>query len=318
MAMNRVQFQKGLSIKEFQENYGTVEKCEEWLENFRWPDGFHCPKCNYTHYCEVWHQNVKTFQCFNCRTQTTLTSGTIFHASKLPLTTWFLAMYLMTQSKNAIAALELMRILGVCYHTAWRLKHKLIQVMSERENGRVLSGRIELDDAYFGGERSGGKVGRGSENKIPFLAAVEADEFGKPHFAVFSLVASFSKHEIKEWSKKRIAKGSVVVSDGLACFRQVQKDGVIHSPRVVGIGKKGTSLECFKWVNTILGNLKNSITGTYHSVKFGKYAARYLAEFQYRFNRRFKLNEILTRLIVVCAKTGPRPESFLRMAEASC
>lgn len=89
--------------------------------------------------------------------QTTLTSGTIFHSTKLPLTVWFLAMYFLTQTKNNIAALELKRLLGVSYPAAWRIKHKLMQVMSEREADRKLDGRVEVDDAYLGGEHRGGR-----------------------------------------------------------------------------------------------------------------------------------------------------------------
>jgi hypothetical protein len=94
-----------------------------------------------------------------------LTVGTIFQATQLPLTTWFLAMSLLTQAKNKVSALELMRHLGACYRTAWLVKHKLIQVMAEWEADRQLAGRVEIDEAYLGGERSG-KRGRGSENTL--------------------------------------------------------------------------------------------------------------------------------------------------------
>jgi hypothetical protein len=119
----------------------------------------------------VWHGKAKTFQCHACRHKTTLTSGTIFHSSKLPLTTWFQAMHFPTQSKNNVSALELMRLIGVCYRTAWRLKQ-----MAERESPRKLEGRVEVDDAYLGGAHLGGKRGRGSQNKVPFIAAVATSQ----------------------------------------------------------------------------------------------------------------------------------------------
>ena len=109
-----------------------------------------CPDCGATEHCVVWHDQVKTFRCNACREQTTLTSGTIFHSTKLPLQRWFQAMYFLTQTKNNVSALELMRLIGVCYRTAWRLKHKLLQVMTEREALRKLDGRVEVDDAYLG------------------------------------------------------------------------------------------------------------------------------------------------------------------------
>ena len=99
---------------------------------------------------------------------------------KLPLTKWFLAMHLLTQSKNGLSALALKRDIGVSYNTAWSLKHKIMQVMKERDDSQPLAGIIQLDDAYIGGELTGGKAGRGSENKTPFVAAIACDEEGHP------------------------------------------------------------------------------------------------------------------------------------------
>ena len=141
MAMNMVQFQKGLSMTDFLKQYGGTEKmCRENLEKYRWPNGFKCPHCGSLEYGLVWHKELKTFQCNGCRKQTTLTSGTIFEHTKLPLTKWFQAIFFLTQSKNSVSALELTRLLGVAYRTAWRLKHKLPQVMLEREKNRKLKG----------------------------------------------------------------------------------------------------------------------------------------------------------------------------------
>jgi hypothetical protein len=109
-------------------------------------------------------------------------SGTIFESTKLALPRWFLAMHLLTQSKNNVAALELMRHLGVCYKTTWLSKRKLMEVMRVREDDRQLDGRVEIDDAYVGGERSGGKTAPGSENKVPFVAAVQTTPDGQPQF----------------------------------------------------------------------------------------------------------------------------------------
>jgi hypothetical protein len=125
-SMNRVRFQAGLSLTDFTERYGTQAQCEPALEKYRWRDGFVCPMCARTDHYVVWHGEAKTFQWHSCRHQTTLTSGTIFHTSKLPLTKWFQAMWYLTESKNNVSALELMRVVGVCYRTTWRLKHKIL------------------------------------------------------------------------------------------------------------------------------------------------------------------------------------------------
>lgn len=107
----------------------------------------------------------------------------------------------------------------------------------------------------------------------------------------------------------------MVVSDALNCFRAVTSVGCTHQPVVVGTQRKSTEMACFRWVNTLIGNLKTSIDGTYHGVKFSKYAHRYLAEAQYRFNRRYDLASLFQRLIFAGAQTGPRPENWLRLAE---
>jgi len=316
MTPNRLQFQPGLSLSSFLKDYGTKVQCEAALEKSRWPEGYICPACESRCHCIVWHGEVKTFQCNRCHTQVTLTSGTIFHATKLSLVKWFQAMYFMTQTKNNVSALELKRLIGVCYRTAWRVKHKLAQVMSEREETTILSGRVEIDDAYLGGQYPGGKVGRGSENKVPFVAAVETNDQGHPMRAVFAPVKSFTSKEIAAWASNWLSPTATVVSDGLACFRAVTAAGCAHAPQIVGTKRKSTDMDCFAWVNTLLSNIKTAIAGTYHGFKFDKYAHRYLAEAQYRFNRRFDLKTMLPRLLYAGTRTGSRTEKWLRLAEA--
>src|SRR4051794_2935437 len=160
MARNRVQFQKGLSEAAFEELYGTEDKCRAAVMAARWPNGFECPACGGRAYSEVTTRRL--FQCSACRRQTSLTAGTIFASTHLPLRLWFRAMYHLTQSKQGISSVELGRRLGVKQFTAWKIKHKLAQVMMERDSGKRFSGRVEIDDAYLGGERTGANRGRGA------------------------------------------------------------------------------------------------------------------------------------------------------------
>jgi hypothetical protein len=182
------------------------------------------------------------FQCTACRRQTSPIAGTIFASTKLPLRIWFRAMYHLTQSKQGISSIELGRRLGVTQTTAWKVKHKLKQVMMERDGRKQLTGRVEIDDAYLGGERPGGKRGRGAPGKTPFVAAVETTPEGKPV------------------------------------------------------------------------RLKLSRVGTYRSVN-SKHVPRYLAEFQYRFNRRYDLAAMLPRLCWASTRTPPMPYRLLKLAE---
>jgi len=109
------------------------------LFKLRWASGFECPICGNKTYCEI--HDRKVFQCNRCHYQTSVTAGTIFHSTHLPLTKWFLAMFLITQSKNGISALELHRQMGVSYNAAWRVKHKIMQVMLERDSSKPITGR---------------------------------------------------------------------------------------------------------------------------------------------------------------------------------
>lgn len=313
MSINQVQFQRGLSMAEFMEHYGTEEKCRAALVASRWPEGFRCPECGDERHSKFVRDGRTYWQCHRCRHQTTVTAGTIFDATKLPLTRWFIAMHLMTQAKNNVSALELKRHLGVRYKSAWLMKHKLLQVMTEREDRRVLDGRVEIDDAYLGGERPG-KPGRGSENKVSFVVAVQTSDDGRPMFARMNRIA-FTKEAMEVWATKSLAASARVMSDGLNCFKAIAGEVASHTPVVVGSGRQAVVHPEFRRVNTVLSNLKTAISGTYHAFKFAKYAERYLAEVQYRFNRRFDLKSILVRLVRAAALTRPRPESMIRLAE---
>ncbi len=314
MAMNRVQLQPGLSMVEFMDLYGSDVKCEAAVIESRWPGGFTCPSCGCGPSSSFRREGRLYFQCTACRHQCSVISGTIFEATKLPLSRWFLAMHLLTQSKNNVAALELKRHLGVCYKTAWLIKHKLMEVMRVREDGRQLDGRVEIDDAYLGGERSGGKAGRGSENKVPFVAAVQTTPDGQPQFVCLRQ-QPFTHEEVAVFAARSIAPSATVVSDGLWCFGAVQIVGAEHERVVTGGGKASAELPQFRAVNTVLGNLKRALSGTYHAFNFAKYAHRYLAEAQYRFNRRFNLRSILARLLRAACISIPTPAHFIRAAE---
>lgn len=317
MAMNWVQFQAGMSLSEFLEQYGSEEQCEQALEKARWPDGYHCPRCGCRE-ASVFRVSTRKYrQCRNCRHQTSLRAGTIFHGSRLPLAQWFQGMFLMSQSKNSVSALEMHRLLGISYPAAWRLKHKLMQVMAEREADRMLEDDVVIDDAYLGGEHRG-KAGRGSENKVPFVAAVQLDEEGHPLWACFTPVKGFTKDAIGEWSRRHLSASCRVVSDGLNCFLAVTQSGANHRPEIVGKTRRSTDMPCFAWINILIGNLKTGISGTYHAFKFQKYAHRYLSERQYLFNRRFGMKTLIRRLLVAGAQTEPRPEKWLRSADRWC
>jgi ribosomal protein L37AE/L43A len=296
---------KGLSEVEFRERLGTEEACRKALFEMRWREGLTCPACGHRGFCRL--RTRKVFQCNRCKRQVRLTAGTVFQDTKLPLTTWFAAIYHLAHGKNGISSIELGRRLGVKRQTAWLVKHKLMRAMAEREAGKPkLSGRVEVDDAYLGGERSGGKRGRGAAGKTPIVAAVETTAERRPRRLRLSVVEGFRKKEVERLAGRDFAAGSTVVSDGLSCWPAVEKAGCSHRPIVTGSGKRAAGWAPFKWVNTCLGNIKTAIAGTYHHVS-PKHAQQYLTSFAYRFNRRFQLDSIVERLAWAAVHTAPQP-----------
>ena len=152
MPRNRVQCQKGLSDDAFEQCYPNEAACRKAWFAWRWPEGFECPRCAGTEYSEIRDRHV--LQCRQCRYQASLIAGTILQVSKLPMRVWFRAMHLLAQGKKGLSNIELGRRLGISTNAAWRLQHKLMQAMLERDRRHRLGSagrRVEIDDAYIGG-----------------------------------------------------------------------------------------------------------------------------------------------------------------------
>lgn len=213
--MNRLQFQKGLSHPDFLQRFGTEEQCATALESTRWPDGSHCPPYDGTRHSVLKCGSCKTFQCSHCCHQTSLIAGTPFQGTRLPLTLWFLAICLISQANTGLSALALSRLLGVSYPTAWRIHHKLMQSMLEREALYTFQGSVQADDAYLGGERSGGQPRHSSENKVPFVVAVSVAAQGHPIFAHLTASKGFTGPAIENWARTTLDTECQVITDGL-------------------------------------------------------------------------------------------------------
>ncbi len=217
-------------------------------------------------------------------------------------------------SKANISALALKRRQGVCYRTAWQLKHKILEGMRLAEADRQFTDRGEIDDADLGGERSGGKAGRGSENRVPFVAADQTTEDGLPHLACLLPRPSTNK-VMEEFLARNATLPLALVSNGLNRFQVAASAGTVHDREITGGGKASALNEKFKAVNTLIGNVNTALTGTYHGIKFAKYAYRYLAEVQFRFNLRCDLRAILDSLPVAVVRAPRNPQRGIRGAE---
>jgi ISXO2-like transposase domain/Transposase zinc-ribbon domain len=295
---------RGLSEAQFRESYGTEERCRAVVEKLRWPKGFVCPRCGG---CEgKWLSTRPKMQCRACRHQVSLTAGTIFHATKLPLTTRFLAMWLIATAKNGISSVELGRRLGIKQTHAWSLKQKLMHVMAERDGKKRLDGRVEMDDAYLGGHRPG----RRGAGKQPFVAAVSTSDDRRPRKMKLLPVKGFRKREIKRLVSGHVASASRLVTDGLSCWTAAAEAGLEHAAMVTGSGRRAAQWSPFKWVDTTLGNVKAAITGTYRRIS-PEHAGRYLASYAWRFNRRFQLDSLIPRLVHSAVGTAPLPYAKL-------
>ncbi|SMQ95950.1 IS1595 transposase [Xanthomonas fragariae] len=282
MRINAMQFQAGLSMSEFFASYGTAAKSYRAVYKWWWPQGFRCPCCA----GRAWCCDLLPTQRLPSSDQSD--DGTMFEGTKLPPRTRMPALHLLTSTKTNMAALELMRHLGGNYKSAWRMKHKIMQVMAEREATRRLSGFVQIDAT-----------------------------FTAPSYVVIEPVRSFDNASLKDWTAHRLARECEVYTDGLACFRRLEDAGHAHTTLDTGGGRAATEAAGDRWVNVVLGNLKRAIGGVYHAITQGKYARRYLAEAAYRFNRRFQLRELLPRLTKAMMQCKPCPESVLRAASNS-
>ena len=185
--------------------------------------------------------------------------------------------------------------------------------MKDRDDQQALSGLLLMDDAYWGGKKRDGKRGRGASGKMPFVAALSLSDKGHPLFLKLSHLSGFTLEAISSWATKYILPGSSVISDGLNCFLGVTQAQCKHEPVITTKGAKYDG-KVFEWLNTVMGNVKSAMHGTYHALS-KKHLPRYLAEFCYRFNRRFQMDTMVDRLTYVALRTQPTPQRLLKLAE---
>ena len=212
--------------------------------------------------------------------------GTIFASSKLPLRIWFKSDLPLTQSKKGISSIELGRRLGVTQTAAWMMKHKLAQVMLERNASKRLKGNVQMDDAYIGGARSG-RRGRGARQDAVRRCGRDdrRRQAGSNHPAARQSVQQGSRSESSP------ALRSTAAPTSSPTVWRVSPPSPSRMPRTVDQDRqrrRSRQTPAFKWVNTALGNIKAALVGTYRAVR-EKHVPRYLAEFEYRFNRRYDL-----------------------------
>lgn len=274
---------------EFDQRFSNIDACYEYLAQAKWPDGFICDKCGCNAY---WLSAKNIYICKKCEHQFSLTAGTIMHGTKKPITYWFKAMWWFTTRKSGVNAINLKELLGLgSYHTAWSWLHKLRRC-TIRNNREKLSGRVEVDEFFIGGKKSG-KRGRGAEGKTIVLVAVERYTVKDPYTlnsywqigrVRLQVALDCSAYSLETFINHNIEKGSVVVTDKFNSYLPILRQGYHHLSIEPAYQKDPES--GLYGVHLISSLVKRLIRGTFQGRFEPKYLQNYLDEYVFRFNRR--------------------------------
>ena len=278
LAMPRPDFPRTLG--EFQRRFVDEEACWLYLAESRWPDGFRCPRCGSEAALELPARRL--WRCRRCGRDTSVTAGTVLHRTRLPLTQWFWASYLVTTHTPGLSALQLQRQLGIGrYETAWVILHKLRRAMV-RPDRELLHERVEVDETYVGGSEVGLRGGRELLNKTLVVGAVEIRGTASGRVRL-QVVPDASGPSLTGFVKLNVEPGSIVVTEGWPSYAPLAAMGYRHRPRTQGNPKQAEKV--LPRVHRVFGNLKTWLRGTHHGVGH-QHLQAYLDEFTFRFNRR--------------------------------
>ncbi len=264
---------------EFEKMFSTNKKCLEYLFKIRSEIGYICPRCNSKDY---WLSKRNLLICKTCEYQLSITAGTIFHKSRLPLTILFRALWFIVAQKNGVSALSVQRILGLKkYKTTWTWLHKFRRLMVIPRRDK-LKGNIEIDETLIGGKKSG-KRGRGAEGKILVIIAIEV--IGKKSGRVrMSTIADASRKSINAFIKENIEVGSRITTDGWKGYVDITKMKYFHQIETNTATLDGEQI--LPNVHKIASLLKRWLLGTHQNFTSQDKLNYYLDEFAFRYNRR--------------------------------
>jgi transposase-like protein len=290
--------------------FSSEDTAREYLEKLRWPDGPFCPHCGAM---EVYRLTAKPeskkpgrkglLKCKYCRKQFTVTVGSIFEASHIPLSKWLQAIYLLCSSKKGISAHQLHRMLGITYKSAWFMCHRIRYAMEQPAMLEKLSGIIEADECYIGGRRHDGSEKSGhpgpESNKAPVFALVERG--GRVRAMPVERVTAENLHAIL---KENAEKSSRIMTDELNVYKGLDQhfashETVNHTKKEYARGDVTTNT-----VEGFFGLLKRGVNGIYHHVS-KKHLHRYVSEFEFRYNAR-KVNDGERTMAAIAGFEGKR------------
>lgn len=277
----------------FQAMFPDEVACWRYLRKARWPRGFRCPRCGHARSTPLVARGLE--QCRRCRYQASLTAGTIFHNTRVPLQIWFLAIFFVGFHKQGVSALQLQKDTGLgSYRTAWLLLHK-IRAALRRGPGELLHGLVEADETYLGAPHEKGRGGGRAAGRKALVGLVveRRRQRGRLHFGILE---SHGYREIGPFVRGAVEPGRTTVrTDGLDGYRPLAREGIHHERIVQGLDRYRAP-QILPFSHMVFSHLKAWLRGTHRGVS-RKHLARYLDEFTFRFNHR-SCTESLGELIL--------------------
>lgn len=302
------------TLLEFQRRFSTEASCQRYLARWRWPNGFRCPACEGT---KAWRlTRRRLYQCQGCRRQVSVTAGTAMHRSKLPLRVWFWAIFLLGRHKKGMSALQFQKDMGIgSYRSAWLLFHK-VRACVDESDAYPLKGLVEVDETLVGQYGAGDPRGKDPGHKSIVVAALEVKEASAGALRM-ARVDDYTTDSLSGFVRANVEKGAHLSTDGWRGYDQLEKEGYSREKAISSAQPRGARhLIGMPSLHTIFGNLKTWLAGRFHGVS-GKYLPRYLAEFCYRFNRRFCPPDLFGWLSRRLMARGPTTLAALKLADAS-
>ena len=301
------------SLIAFQRMFPDDDACAAWLVSVRWPDGFTCPACDHGHGW-VLRGKAHSFECSRCHRQTSVTAGSLPHGSKLALTVWFRAAYLMATHSNGISALQLQKQLGIgSYRSAWLLAAKLRRAMVDPHRN-PLSGLVEVDETSLPfrtrNDPPTGGAGRSHDGKLLIVGAVEVGDGDRPGRLRLARIASWGAADLNPFIDANIATTGTAKTDGWAGYARIPTTK--HQAHTVGAMAAHVVLP---WIHQTFSNLKGWARGVYHGLR-AKHLQSYLDEFVFRFNRRRTRQAAFRALFTIATHAKPLTYNILKQPEA--
>lgn len=288
------------SLLEFEHWFRTEESCRDHLATLRWPDGFRCPHCTAK---GSWPSHGGLNRCRGCRRDVSVTAGTIFHRSHIPLRAWFRIAWWMTNQKSGISALGLQRMLGMgSYETAWLSLQKLRRAMV-RLGREQLTGRVEVDETFIGGLRRG-DFSKRNKAIVAIAAEIRGEGIGRVRIGRLN---DNTTHSLMPFVRDSIAPGSTLVTDGWWPYRAISETGYKHDRTALWEKTKDESVRALPRVHRVASLMKRWMLGMHQGRIDSQKIGPYLNEFAFRFNRRLSPNrgQLFQRLLEQCVIHGP-------------